>query len=78
MKIIQLAVALNDEGDESLYALTEDGQVLQRRWACQPRKRQLTDGSVSFIDGYTEGWIKVSDGFSAPVRHPEDTTGSED
>lgn len=72
MKIIQLAVALNDEGEESLYALTDDGVVLQRRWAAKPRKRHVTDEPITYIDGWTEGWIPVEYVLSAPVKHPED------
>lgn len=72
VKIIQLAVALNNEGEESLYALTDDGVVLQRRWAAKPRKRHVTDEPITYIDGWTEGWISVENVSSFPVKHPED------
>ncbi|HJP68601.1 MAG TPA: hypothetical protein VJ846_06840 [Sphingomicrobium sp.] len=72
MKIIQLAVALNNEGEESLYALTDDGQVLQRRWAANPRKRHIIDEPITYIDGWTEGWIPVENVSSVSVKHPED------
>jgi hypothetical protein len=68
MKIIQLTVALNDQGEESLYALADDGAVLQRRWASKPRKT-----ANCFVDGWTEGWILMSDQFSEPIKHADDT-----
>lgn len=71
-KIIQLAVALNNEGEESLYALTDDGQVLQRRWAALPRKRQVVGEAAAYVDGWTEGWIPVENVPSVSVKHPED------
>ena len=71
-KIIQLAVALNNEGEESMYALTDDGQVLQRRWAAQPREIIYRDSPPSYTNGWTEGWITVDDVPSLPVKHPND------
>jgi hypothetical protein len=72
MKIIQLAVALNNEGEESLYALTDAGEVLQRRWAAPPRETVYRGESSTFANGYTEGWILVDPGWSVPVKHPND------
>ena len=71
MKIIQLAVALNNEGDESLYALRDDGMVMQRRWAAKPRAQRSVDG-ITYHDGWTEGWVLVEDGWSTPIKHPDD------
>ena len=70
MKIIQLTVALNNEGEESLYALCDDGTVMQRRWAANPRKQKGVAGDV-YHDGWTEGWITVEAGWSVPVKHPD-------
>jgi len=74
VKIIQLAVALNNEGEESLYALTDEGEVLQRRWAAPPRERRIAGSSESpaYTDGWSEGWILVDGGWSVPVKHPND------
>jgi hypothetical protein len=73
MKIIQLAVALNNEGEESLYALCDDGSVLQRRWASKPRAVVGRAPGTTYMDGWTEGWIPVDAGWSVAVKHPEDT-----
>jgi hypothetical protein len=75
-KIIQLAVALNNEGEESLYALTDDGQVLQRRYALLPRKIEYVEKPTRFIDGWTEGWAPVESGWSMPIKHLEDKSGA--
>jgi len=72
-KIIQLAVALNSEGEESLYALTDDGRVLQRNWAMLPRKVCARDGGFSYIDGRTEGWVEVANREPTSVKHDEDS-----
>lgn len=71
-KIIQLTVALNNEGEESLYALCDDGTVLQRRWASKAREIIYRDGPSTFTDGWTEGWVPVEAGWSTPVKHPND------
>ena len=71
MKIIQIAVALNDQGEESLYALTDANMIFKWRWAVPPRK--TADG---FVDGWTEGWLLMGDQFSELVKHPDDTGGT--
>jgi hypothetical protein len=72
MKIIQLAVALNNEGEESLYALCDDGTVMQRRWASNPRETVYRDRPSTFLDGWTEGWIPIEGGWSMPIKHPNE------
>lgn len=77
MNIVQLAVALNNEGEESLYAVTSAGLVLQRRWAVKPRQRMVypeggaAGGVLVWQPGWTEGWIEVSEAMSVPVHHPD-------
>lgn len=77
-KFVQIAVALNSD-EECLYALTDDGKIFQRRWAARPRKiERVNSKSIEFVDGWTEGWIEVSDCASVPVRHPEAPAGESD
>jgi len=67
MRIIQLAVAMADDSQESLYALTDTGEVLVRRWAMDPMRNRAGQS----LDGWTEGWVKVADNFSEAVKLPD-------